>query len=226
MLYGKKAIVLGARGGLGVEVVNALTKEGRINTVMELDLPDFDVTDSACRAEFRLKHEHDTWDVIINCAGINRPRSIKDMYTNHIIDHMDANILGFVEFIRGSLPKISKDGVICNVVSTAATWPMTNSLAYCMSKAAQLQATKVMARELKRTHGVTVFSVSPHVLNTPMTTRVYEDLPKPLSPGAQEELERLIQPEALAELIAFIVTRPTQYRNLNGCDIPYGAPRQ
>lgn len=227
-------VVFGASGGLGSAVQRALVETKRCAYLYMVDVDNkaffqVDVSDpEEVQTFFNLHFQNKPVDFIVNCAGVNAPTAIADLDYDKLMYHIDVNLGGFVHILRAAEPHmVVKGGVVCNVVSTAATWAMTNSLAYCASKAAALQATRVAAREMRRKYGMTVFSVSPHVLaGTPMTKQVYENLPKPLSEGAKASLENAIPPDSVAELIAFLVTERSRYYHLNGCDIPYGDPRQ
>ncbi len=92
--------------------------------------------------------------------------------------------------------------------------------------------TRQMARELFKSHGVTVFSVSPNKLEgTGMSRMIEEAVPalRGWTPEEAEEYQRAglaigeeTPPAALAEFIGFILSTKDRHRYFHGCDIPYG----
>lgn len=235
-----KAIITGASKGLGAEIALALRLQKRKDdawTVIDWSKEKgIDVSNSMSISNAKSHLKQILWldklDLLINCAGINRINYLSNVSKDEYDLVMDTNAKGIFLCTKFLLDHL-KGGTIINIVSNAAHVPMTSSLAYNASKAAALMMTKQMARELKKTHDITVFSVSPNKMFgtgmskeidqrvcelrgwTPEEAKAYQLAALP----AGEETD----PKCVAEFIAFLVSSKERHKYLNGCDIPYGA---
>ncbi|MCI0552902.1 MAG: SDR family NAD(P)-dependent oxidoreductase, partial [Anaerolineae bacterium] len=127
-----------------------------------------------------------------------------------------------------------RGGTILNIISNASHMPMTGSLAYNASKGAAAIMTKQLARELKKTHDITVFGISPNKLaGTDMSEYIDERVLK--MRGWTEEQAKKYQldalpageetdPLVLADFVAFLLSQKDRHKYLAGCIIPYGGP--
>lgn len=94
--------------------------------------------------------------------------------------------------------------------------PHANLGAYGPSKAAVIMLVKVLAQELGR-DGIRVNTVSPGMVRTGMTARVYEDARVAAERGALVPLGRVATPEDIADVIAFLLGPDARY--VNGHDL-------
>jgi NAD(P)-dependent dehydrogenase (short-subunit alcohol dehydrogenase family) len=96
-------------------------------------------------------------------------------------------------------------GRIINLASQASVIGLEEHVAYCASKAGLLGMTRVLSMEWAR-HGVTVNSVSPTVVETPLGKQAWAgdkgEKMKELIP-----VGRFAQPEEIAALIAYLAGR-------------------
>ena len=126
-----------------------------------------------------------------------------------------------------------KPATIVNIVSNASHTPMTNSAAYNASKGAAHILTLQMARELRKTHGITVFGISPNKMHSTGMTSYIDERVCELR-GWTKEQARSYQlaslpageetdPDTVAEFISFLLSKRERHMYLNGCIIPYGA---
>jgi NAD(P)-dependent dehydrogenase (short-subunit alcohol dehydrogenase family) len=96
-------------------------------------------------------------------------------------------------------------GRIINLASQASVIGLEEHVAYCASKAGLLGMTRVLSMEWAK-HGVTVNSVSPTVVETPLGKKAWDnekgDKLKQLIP-----VGRFAQPEEIASLIAYLAGR-------------------
>ena len=120
------------------------------------------------------------------CAGVNLLDRIEDISPIDLQQTFDVNVMGFINLLK--VLTLAASGVttrkwahetdyqpvrfdlasVVAVASDAARNPMRNSIAYCASKAALVQAVRVAARELAPKTRVN--SVSPAIIDdTPMT---------------------------------------------------------
>lgn len=171
-------------------------------------------------------------DGLVNCAGIN----IIDWFAGITVDEWDAvmntNARGMFLTTQVLLERL-RGGVVCNIISNASHMPMTHSAAYNASKGAAHILTLQMGRELKKTHGITVFGVSPNKLaGTGMSNQIEERVMQlrgwTREQAYQYQLAALpagqeTDPEACAAFIVFLLTNPDIHKFLNCCIMPFGA---
>jgi NAD(P)-dependent dehydrogenase (short-subunit alcohol dehydrogenase family) len=223
-----RIIVTGAASGLGKAIVKELTILG--HDVVQIDLIwDQDVTDP--NASMNVAGMGGV-DVLINCAGINANDWFEDVTEEQLFHVMDVNAFSIVKMTRLYLDKLkASKGTVINIVSNAASIPMTSSLAYNASKAAALMISKQMAHELTPKYGITVFSVSPNKLaGTGMSKAIEENVQRVRgwTPEFAAEYQKKAlmhgletEPEAVAEMIGHLISSGNmQY--FSGCDIPFG----
>jgi len=226
----KTIIITGGSSGLGAAIVKELRAIG--DNVFDWSRETgVDVTDRR-QVEDAAK-EFKQLDILINCAGING-LSYLPLLKEHEFDKIMNTNAKAIFLVTQALADVLRGGTVLNIVSNAAHLPMTSSLAYNASKGAAWIMTKQLARELMKTHRITVFSVSPNKLAgtgmsktidqrvcelrgwTPEQARKYQLAALP----AEEETD----PNTLAEFIAFLLSSKQRHKYLAGCDITYGAP--
>jgi len=231
----KTAVITGASSGLGEAISNHLLKNGW--RVIDWSLKHhIDVSSSFSIGQARLdllKRGLDKIDVLINCAGINRINFLPNVPEQEWDDVMDTNAKGIFLCTKALLEEL-RDGTVVNIVSNASHVPMTSSAAYNASKGAAAILTKQLARELKKTHNITVFSVSPNKMSgTHMSAEIDRRVVQLRGWTEQQAREYQLAalpageetpPAIIAEFIAFLLSSKERHKYLAGCDIPYGGP--
>lgn len=231
-------IITGASSGLGLEIKKAL--EGIAIVFPEgLEVTDWSketrvdirFPSSVREAVYRWKADGKKCDVLINCAGVNGIDYLPNVHENEWDRIMDTNAKGIFLATRELLPFL-QGGTILNIVSNASHMPMTSSLAYNASKGAAAIMTRQLARELKKTHDITVFGISPNKLaGTGMSRQIEQDVCRVRGWSKEEaaayQLASLpageeTDPAVLAELIAFLLASKRRHKYLNGCILEYG----
>jgi 3-oxoacyl-[acyl-carrier protein] reductase len=221
-------LVTGSASGLGHALKDELTLGHGNHNVIGYDVREGN--DVRWPAEWLKDIPH--VDVLINCAGVNSGSWFENVSDNDLTRLMEINAFGPVKMTQALLPQLKKSkGTVINIVSNAAKVPMTCSLAYNMSKAAALMATKQMAHELTPSYGITVFAVSPNKLaDTEMSKQIEAQTIR--LRGWTPEYARDYQlkalkhgketpPKAIArQLSELISTGDMQY--LSGCNLQFG----
>lgn len=137
-------------------------------------------------------------DVVINNAGLANSVPIKDTTVDlwDAIFKVNARAPYFI--CKEAIPylKESPNPVIINIGSVVDFKGYINQSVYASSKHALAGFTKVLAKEVQN-DGIRVHLISPGGVNTEMVREMRPDI------NAQE----LIQPEEIAELIEFLLTR-------------------
>lgn len=220
-----KILITGSANGLGREMKLALQAQG--HEVIGYDHEDgVDVRQPDLQGLQEL-------DVLINNAGVNLINYLEDVSETAWNTVMDTNVKGIFKMTQACLPMLIKSkGTVLNIVSNAAHMPMTSSLAYNCSKGAALMATKQLARELTRRHGITVFSVSPNKLKgTGMSDDIDQQVVRTrgwtLEEAQRYQLQGLLageetDPKAVAAFVAFLLQDKEHHKYLTGCDLQYG----
>ena len=225
-LNGKVAIVTGATGGIGKEIVRVFTEEGARVLAVDLDQARadalaaevegavaggaFDVSDYR-QVEQMIETavaKFGTLDILVNNAGVGLPKGL--------LEHDPANDWEFTTAVnqRGvynglvaagkKLVALGKPGVILNTSSVYGQMAAEMSFVYNVSKAAVDMMTKCAALELAP-HNIRVVAVAPGRVDTPLL-RQYEAL------GLWEHIRReqmrdeFTQPVEIARVFAFLAS--------------------
>jgi len=190
-LKGKKAIVTGGTSGLGAAVAEgfgacgawvAVTgrNEERGNKVVDriraagekADSFFVDVTDSRSVGEMvrAVKDRYGRIDILVNAAGIFRMGPCEDLSDDGWNLVMKTNVNGTFYTCRavGRVMIEQRAGKIINFSSTDAYLGVENEAAYCASKGAVNQLTRVLAVDWIK-YGIHVNAIGPCDFETPMT---------------------------------------------------------
>lgn len=223
-------VITGAKSGLGMMIYHALSKQGL--SPIDWSLPAVDVSDSHSVAKASELISGNI-NLLVNCAGINRIDYLPDLKEETWDSVMGANAKGIYLTTQALLEKL-RGGTVLNIVSNASNIPMTGSIAYNASKGAAAIMTQQMHRELFKTHGITVFGISPNKLKGTGMSRDIEEQVCKMRGWTKEQAEAYqlaalpvgeeTDPETLAEFIAFLLSSKRRHKYLGGCIIPYGGP--
>ena len=140
-------------------------------------------------------------DVLCNNAGVQKLGAIEDLTPAVWDEVMSINARGAFLSTRMALPYLRKvRGRIVNVASTGGLVGYAGGSAYCVSKAAMVMLTKVLALELAPAH-VRVNCVCPGAVKTPMVPsgsikRVARQIP----------LGRIGLPKEVADLVFYLAS--------------------
>ena len=225
-LKGKVAVVTGACGGIGREIVNKFVAEGASVVAADLDREQTeqfasgfddrvrgfagDVTDyQQVEAMVAAAVEwFGTLDVMINNAGIGLPKMLLEHDPVEDFDPVTAvNQKGVYHGILAAAKKLQalgKPGVILNTSSIYGQMAAEMTFTYNVSKAAVDMMTKCAALELAPL-GIRVAAVAPGRVDTPLL-RQYEAL------GLWEHIRReqmrseFTQPGEIADVFAFLAS--------------------
>ena len=243
--------VVGADGGLGSALVRQLKLYG--HEVIEVYGPNHEdgfnferysnLTDS-CRfikeQALKLDPHGDCYRVLVNCVGVNYIDWFHNMDFKQFDRLMTLNVRSHLQMAqelmcagRNWFESKTGHGTLCEIISNASHVPMTNSAFYNATKGAQHVATMSLARELRKTHGLCVFGVSPNKLaGTGMSSYIEGVVPslRGWTPeqAAAYQLSALpageeTDPNVLAEFLAFLLSSPERHKYLTNTVLPYGA---
>jgi NAD(P)-dependent dehydrogenase (short-subunit alcohol dehydrogenase family) len=217
-LAGKVALVTGAGQGIGAAITRRLTAAGARVGVFDLSekaaaavasdingvalagdvTREFDVA----AALARMASHAGPVDILVNNAGvIGKVGPIADISRVDLEQVLAINLVGPFLLSRAALPAMltRKYGRIVNVASIAGKEGNPNLIPYSVSKAALIALTKSLAKEVAGKGDITVNSISPAVIHTPMmdalpaATQEFMVSRVPIGrPGTAEEVAALV----------------------------------
>jgi NAD(P)-dependent dehydrogenase (short-subunit alcohol dehydrogenase family) len=189
-LAGKAALVTGAGGGIGGAIARRFAAEGAsvavgdINTaaaartVADIEAAggcamacDLDVTDPerAADAVSEAARAFGGLNILVNVAAGPSPRgTVETMALEDFANEIKVNLTGYFLMAKYAVPEIRKagGGAIINIASQLGHIGVPERPAYCSSKGAILQLTRVMAVDHARDN-IRVNSISPGAIDTP-----------------------------------------------------------
>jgi len=152
-------------------------------------------------------------DVLVNNAGVEKHAAFWDVTEEDYDRVLDVNLKGvffttqaFVEHLR----REGRRGRIVNISSVHEELPFPNFAAYCASKGGLKMLTRNLAVELGPL-GITINSIAPGAIATPINTALLNDPAKLRSLTEQIPLGRLGRPEDVSGLASFLASDEAQY---------------
>lgn len=143
-------------------------------------------------------------DALVNSAGTNIPkRLLPDLSVDDYRAVVDVNLNGTFYCCRAFLPHMRSrgHGTVVNVISDAGLWanPVSGA-AYVASKFGAVGLTATINAE-ERKHGIRACGILPGEIDTPLLEK------RPTVPS-EEQRKRMLQPEDVAECVAFALSMP------------------
>lgn len=150
-------------------------------------------------------------DVLVNCAGTGTRTPALEMDFATWRQVIDVDLHGaFLCAQRAARRMIDagRGGRIVNITSVHEHAPRVGAAPYCAAKAGVGMLTKVLALELAE-HGITVNSVAPGEISTPMTGQTDADPSDQKRPGVP--LGRTGDAREVAAVVAFLTSPAASY---------------
>ena len=228
-LDGKRCLVTGSTGGIGLETVRLLVADGaRVVTCGRRGAPgigeiehvvaDLSQAGEPERAVSEAAGALAGLDVLVNNVGIARQARFEDVTDDEWDAYWRLNVMSYVRAIRAALPLLRDGGgAVVNVSSTAGKRPSTGMPHYSVTKAAVLSLSRLVA-DLYAKDGIRCNAVTPG----PTATDAWlgeggladqqgdrEDVLAKV--GAGRPLGRLARPEEIAAVIVFLCSERASY---------------
>lgn len=229
---GKRILITGAGKGIGRATVKFLAERGAevvalsrspadLETLqaefgcrtIAVDFTDAEATRAAAREALPV-------DYLVNNAGTTELQPVLEtsveVFDLLMAVNCRAPLIISQEYARERIAA-GKPGAIVNVSSISSFIGFADHAAYCASKGALDGLTRVMANELGR-KGVRVNGVHPVITLTPMAVKAWSDPAKSAPMLSRIPMQRFVEPEEVASVIAFLLSDDASM--VNGIDMP------
>jgi 3-oxoacyl-[acyl-carrier protein] reductase len=226
-LDGKVALVTGAGSGIGAAVARRLAADGASLMLADLSgdagagvAAELGERAASCAVDVSRRADWEAavgetvgelggLDLLVNCAGITRDRTLLKMTDDEWRAVIDVHLTGTWLGCQHAVPAMRDrgGGAIVNVSSEArhGSFGQAN---YASAKAGIVALTRTVALEHSR-HGVRCNAVAPGPVNTPMLDGVPEEVKLDWLP--QIPMRRFAEPQEIAAVVAFLLSDDASY---------------
>ena len=219
----KKILITGSSRGIGAAIARLAKEKGYdvllhgrthsshlINLAKELDSKYiiFDVSkEDEVKQAFS---EISRIDVLVNSAGVNISKAFDNLTDSDWKTIYDINLFGLVNVTRHVVPIMKRSqsiGKIINIASIKGLYASVGRVAYASSKAAVINLTTGLAKELAPK--ILVNAVAPGFTSTEMTNNTWSDRIKKQVDNIL--LKRMANPREIAEVVLFLSSDASEY---------------
>lgn len=228
-LQNKVAVITGGAAGIGLSIAKMFIEKGakvalldrseqveqvaqRLNNAVGITC-DVTSADSVKRAVNSAIEEFDRIDILVNCAGIVALAPAESLSFDDWNKTLSVNLTGTFllcqEVGRHMLQK--GQGKIINLASQAGVVALPEHIAYCASKAAVINMTKVLALEWAP-KGLQINAISPTIVMTDLGKQAWEG-EKGEKMKEQIPARRFAEPEEIAAAAVFLASSASDMIN-------------
>jgi acetoacetyl-CoA reductase len=234
------ALVTGGTGGIGTEVCRQLAAAGhrvitthlaheaalaqawrreRIAECINVGVIECDVTsfESCATMARHIQEELGTVEILVNCAGITRDKTLAKMEPAQWTAVLDTNLTGAFNVTRQMIGGMieCRYGRIVSIASVNGQKGQFGQTNYSAAKAGLYGFTRALAREVAA-QGITANTVSPGYVDTSMVGSMKPEVREAIV--QQIPVGRLAEPQEIAWAVGFLVAEESRY--ITGADLP------
>lgn len=225
-LTNKVVLITGATGGIGGEIANQMKAAGATVVVTGRDtnklskfddsfvkiVADLSADDAAEKLINDTIEKFGRIDVLINNAGITNDTLLMRMSDEQFDNVVNTNLRATFKLCRAAIMPMMKQrfGRIINMASIVGVVGGVGQANYAASKGGIIAMTKSIAAEVA-SRGITVNTIAPGFIKTPMTDVLSEDLKKKYL--EQIPAGRFGEPIDVANACVFLASNEASYIN-------------
>jgi NAD(P)-dependent dehydrogenase (short-subunit alcohol dehydrogenase family) len=207
-MKGRVALVTGASRGIGLAIARLFQEAGA--SVLTPTRAEMDMSDIASIERY-IGSVNGSIDVLVNNAGINILAGLDEIERDGLNEMLQINLVAPIMLTKlvAEKMKANRYGRIVNISSIWSVVAKERRLAYAASKSAMSGVTRTLALELGQ-YGVLVNAIAPGYVNTELTSQ--NNSPEQIKQiSSSIPLQRLAEPEEIAEAVAFLCSRKNSY---------------
>ena len=227
-LTGKNALVTGASGGIGADIVRGLHAAGasvglsgtRVEPlealaaelgerayVLPCNLSDMEAVEALPK---QAAEAMGSVDILVNNAGITRDNLFMRMSDDEWNSVINVNMTATFKLCKGVMRSMMKArwGRIVNISSIVGTTGNPGQANYAASKAGMIGMSKSLAYEVA-SRGITVNAVAPGFITTAMTDKLNDDQKGAIM--TQIPAGRMGNPEEIASAVLYLASTEAGY---------------
>ncbi len=237
-LTGKVALITGAAGGLGDKIARTLHAQGATLALTDMRAEPMEKlkTELGSRVEIftanltdaeavktlveKVEEKLGRIDILVNNAGLTRDNLFMRMSDEEWQLVLDVNLTAGFKLARAAIRGMMKRrfGRIIGIASVVGVMGNAGQANYAASKGGMIAMNKSLAQEVA-SRGVTVNSIAPGFIRTPMTDVLTDDVKAKLM--ARIPAGKLGEAQDIANVVAFLASDEAQYItgqtiNING----------
>ncbi len=227
-LDGKVALITGAAGGLGNKIAHTLHAQGATLALTDMNVERLEAlkNELGSNAEIFVANLTDAEavknlvsdveakmgqiDILVNNAGLTRDNLFIRMSDEDWQLVLDVNLSAGFKLAKAAVRGMMKRrfGRIIGIASVVGVMGNAGQANYSASKAGMIAMNKCLAQEVG-SRGVTVNSIAPGFIRTPMTDVLPEDVKSALLSKIPEG--KLGEAQDIANAVAFLASDEAQY---------------
>ncbi|MBS1270822.1 MAG: Acetoacetyl-CoA reductase [Gammaproteobacteria bacterium] len=191
-----------------------MRSKGHAVEIVSGDVSNFDSSRSMVR---EVETKHGPIEILVNCAGITRDKTLRKMSPDDWQAVIDTNLNGVFNVTRNVVDGMIESGYgrVVNISSVNGQKGQFGQTNYSAAKAGVHGFTMALAQELAN-KGVTVNTISPGYVDTPMTDVIPEDIKNQIV-GAIP-IGDVADPSDIARAVGFFCQEQAAY--ITGANLP------
>lgn len=227
-LDGKIALITGAAGGLGDKIARTLHAQGatlaltdrnvapmeklkaELGTRVEIFVANLTDSDEVNNLVKNVEEKMGRVDILVNNAGLTRDNLFIRMSDEEWQLVLDVNLSAGFKLAKAAVRGMMKRrfGRIIGIASVVGVMGNAGQANYSASKAGMIAMNKCLAQEVG-SRGITVNSIAPGFIRTPMTDVLPDDVKAQLLSKIPEG--KLGEAQDIANAVAFLASDEAQY---------------
>lgn len=227
-LDGKVALITGAAGGLGHKIAHTLHEQGAILVLTDMNAERLEalkaelgsnaecfvanLTDGEAVKNLvkEVEEKMGRIDILVNNAGLTRDNLFIRMSDEDWQLVLDVNLTAGFKLAKAAVRGMMKRrfGRIIGIASVVGVMGNAGQANYSASKAGMIAMNKCLAQEVG-SRGITVNSIAPGFIRTPMTDVLPDDVKAALLAKIPEA--KLGEAQDIANVVAFLASDEAQY---------------